>query len=133
MYNEKSQTELFNPEIERYFLGSCFVDPKVYEDSILSTTDFGTVDHQLIYAAIATVYEECRSSDPVLIADRLKKDGEINRVDGSNIIYEMQTVVVETESAAGVCQRNQKAFDEAEDRWYAGSVACEGEGTRLRS
>ena len=92
-------TELINTEIESYFLGACMVNSKVYEDSILSTTDFGTLDHQLIYAAIATVYEECQKTGPVLIADRLKKDGEINRVGGSNIIYEMQQVVVETESA----------------------------------
>ena len=93
-------TELINTEIESYFLGACMVNSKVYEDSILSTTDFGTLDHQLIYAAIATVYEECQKTGPVLIADRLKKDGEINRVGGSNIIYEMQAVIVETESAA---------------------------------
>ena len=92
-------TELINSEIEAYFLGACMVNSEVFENSILSTTDFGTVDHQLIYAAIATVYEVCRQTDPVLIADRLKKDGEINRVGGSNRIYEMQTVVVETESA----------------------------------
>ena len=92
-------TGLINSEIETYFLGACMVNSKVYEESILATTDFGTIDHQLIYAAIAAVYEECRKTDPVLVADRLKKDCEINRVGGSETIYQMQAVIVETESA----------------------------------
>ena len=90
---------LFNPEFEKYFLGSCMIDPQVFVDSNLSTDDFGTVDHQCIYAAIATVHEECGKTDPLLVADELKKSGDLNRAGGMETIYNLQAVVTETESA----------------------------------
>ena len=90
---------LFNPEFEKHFLGSCMVDPEIFVDSNLSTDDFGTVDHQCIYAAIATVHEECGKTDPLLVADELKKSGNLNRAGGMETIYNLQAVITETESA----------------------------------
>ena len=90
---------LINTEMEKQFLGACMLDPCIFEESTLSVEDFGTVDHQCIYKAIAIVYEEKKIVDPLLVADILKKQNEINRVGGAGYIYELQAVITETESA----------------------------------
>ena len=91
---------LMNKEFEAAFLGACLVNAQVFIDAYLAVTDFAFVDHQLIYKAIATVHADTGKTDPLLVADQLKKDGDLNRVGGHNAIYEMQAVVVETESAS---------------------------------
>lgn len=119
---------LINPEFEQLFLGQCLVDSNVLLASTLTTNDFGIVAHQLIYAAIITVYEEVRSTDPVLVAEYLKKSGELNRVGGHETIYELQAPIVETESAVHyeqeirqlstkrkICALASKAISQAQD------------------
>ena len=90
--------DLINTEFEAYFLGSCMVESQVFVDTNLSTTDFGTVDHQLIYTAMAIVHEEHGKINPLLVADQLKKSDQLNRAGGYDTIYEMQAVIVETEA-----------------------------------
>ena len=119
---------LINPELEATFIGACLVDPKVLIDSTLTINDFGIVSNQLIYAAIATVYEDCGKTDPVLVAEHLKKSGNLNRVGGFDTIYELQAVIVETESTVeyakeirrlstkrGICALASKAVSQAKD------------------
>lgn len=91
--------ELINDEFEKAFLGACLVDVAVLADSTVATEDFGTVAHQLIYKAIAIVHEEHKTTDPLLVTDLLKKQGDLNRVGGADYIYELQATVVETESS----------------------------------
>ena len=86
-------------EFEAAFLGACLVDTKVFVNSMIAVDDFATVDHQLIYKAIATVHADTGTTDPLLVADQLKKDGDLNRAGGTGVIYELQAPVVETESA----------------------------------
>ena len=102
---------LMNGVFERAFLGACLVDPEVYTQSNLSTTDFGTVQHQLIFGAIATVYEANSTCDPILVANQLEKEGELNRIGGSDYIYELQSVIVETESAPYYAKEIKKSSD----------------------
>ena len=90
---------LMNREFEEAFLGSCLVDSQVFINSNLAVPDFMIVAHQLIYKAIATVHADTGKTDPLLVADQLKKDGDLNRVGGMDIIYQLQAVIVETESA----------------------------------
>ena len=90
---------LINPEFEAAFIGACLVDPQVFVDSTLSVPDFAIVAHQLVYKAIATVHADTGKTDPLLVAEHLKKEGELNRVGGHTAIYELQAVVAETESA----------------------------------
>ena len=119
---------LINPELEATFIGACLVDPKVLIDSTLTINDFGIVSNQLIYAAIAMVYEDCGKTDPVLVAEHLKKSGNLNRVGGFDTIYELQAVIVETESTVeyakeirrlstkrGICALASKAVSQAKD------------------
>ena len=91
--------DLINTEFEVYFLGSCMVDTQVFIDTSLSTTDFGTVDHQLIYAAMAIVHEEHGKIDALLVADQLKRTDQLNRAGGYDTIYEMQAAIADPESA----------------------------------
>ena len=115
-------------EFEEAFLGACFVDAQVFIDSYVTVTDFTTVDHQLIYKAIATVHADTGTTDPLLVADQLKKEGELNRAGGPNYIYELQAVVVETVSAPfyaseikklatkrRICELAKKAIAQARD------------------
>ena len=80
---------LMNREFEEAFLGSCLVDPQVFINSNLAVPDFMIVAHQLIYKAIATVHADTGKIDPLLVADQLKKDGDLNRVGGTDIIYQL--------------------------------------------
>ena len=91
---------LVNTEFEKAFLGACLVDAIAFVESHLALTDFATVDHQLLYKAIATIHADTGKTDPILVADYLKKEGELNRVGGIDAIYQLQAVVVETESAS---------------------------------
>ena len=119
---------LINPEFEQLFLGQCLVNSNVLLASTLTTNDFGIVANQLIYAAIATVYEDAGSTNAVLVAEHLKKSGDLNRVGGHNGIYELQAVIVETESAVHyeqeirqlstkrkICALASKAISQAKD------------------
>lgn len=90
---------LINSELERYFLGACMVEPQVFTETWLTPEDFGTVDHQLIYAAIVDLHEETKQTDPVLVADYLNKSGHLNRAGGTDYIYELQSAIAETISA----------------------------------
>lgn len=90
---------LMNIEFEAAFLGACLVDPQVFINSKLAVPDFVLVAHQLIYKAFATVHADTGKTNPLLVADQLKKDGELNRVGGADTIYQLQAVIVETESA----------------------------------
>lgn len=94
-----SNETLRNSELERYFLGACMVEPQVFTETWLTAENFGTVDHQLIYAAIVDVYEETKQTNPVLVADYLHKSGNLNRAGGTDYIYELQASIAETISA----------------------------------
>lgn len=119
---------LFNREFEDAFLGACLVDAAVFIESHLAVTDFATVDHQLIYKAIATVHADTGKTDPLLVAEQLKKEGELNRVGGHDAIYHLQAVTVETENASWyareikslatkrrICELANKAIQNAQD------------------
>jgi len=75
------------------------VEPQVFTETWLTPEDFGTVDHQLIYAAIVDLHEETKQTDPVLVADYLNKSGHLNRAGGTDYIYELQSAIAETISA----------------------------------
>lgn len=94
-----SSETLINTELEQYFLGACMVEPEVFTETWLTAEDFGTVDHQLIYEAIVDVHEETKQTDPVLVADSLKKSDRLRRAGGTDYIYQLQSSIAETVSA----------------------------------
>ncbi len=63
-----------------------------------TSEDFFTADHQLIYAAILSVYERHNKVDPLLVSDELERKNELNRAGGDLYLYDLQARIVETES-----------------------------------
>lgn len=90
---------LLNKEFEAAFIGACFVDSEVFRSSNLQVTDFGFVTHQIIFAAMVDVFEETKTVDVLLIAEKIKNEGEANRIGGVLSLHEIQAAVVETDSA----------------------------------
>ncbi len=93
---------LSDREAEQAVLGALMTEKSVIPRVIAllgHTPDaFVTVDHQLIYKAILSVYERVSKADPLLVADELRRTNEINRTGGADYLYELQAPIVETES-----------------------------------
>lgn len=96
-----TELNLYNKEAEIAVLGCFLVDANAFrktEDIITSAEDFMTLDHKLIYKAICDVYYDINDTDPVKVAKRLDDTGDLNRVGGSDYLYELQAPIVETDS-----------------------------------
>ncbi len=93
---------LMDKEAERAVLGAMMTEKSVIsqvEALLGSSSDaFFTTDHQLIYTAILSVYNRDNNADPILVANELNRAEQLNRVGGSDYLYELQAPIVETES-----------------------------------
>ncbi|MCE2401764.1 replicative DNA helicase [Candidatus Poribacteria bacterium] len=93
---------LMDKEAERAVLGSMMTEKSVIPqvEALLgaSSDAFFTTDHQLIYTAILSVYNRVNDVDPILVANELNRIEQLNRVGGSDYLYELQAPIVETES-----------------------------------
>lgn len=98
----QSVDSLSDKEAEQAILGAMMTEKSVIPPVITKlgqTADvFLTVDHQLIYSAILTVYDRVGKADPLLVADELKRGDQLNRAGGTEYLYELQAPIVETES-----------------------------------
>lgn len=98
------QEVFYDESVERYILGAMLVDDETTAAVIhkLGTdpTPFYIVGHQILYNAIADVYDERSTVDPVMVADRLKKTDQLNRVGGTDELYNLFEAIVETENIA---------------------------------
>lgn len=102
MTNEILQTL---KEAERAVLGACmqtvYDNPVADVVKIVTKDDFFTTDHQLIFGAIETLYQAEQPTTTIAVASQLKDDGflnQLNRIGGADYLYELQAVIVETES-----------------------------------
>ena len=97
---------LFDRDLERLVIGGCLVDLDAFRTaaSMLDVHDFGCVENQLIFASIQNVFETKETVDPVLVAQDLKSNGELNRVGGASAIYELQSSIAETDSTRFYCE-----------------------------
>ena len=93
---------LSDKEAEQAVLGAMMTEKSVIPQVITKlghTSDaFFTVDHQLIYSAILTVYDRFSNAEPLLVANELKRVDQLNRAGGTEYLYELQAPIVETES-----------------------------------
>ena len=93
---------LSDKEAEQTVLGAMMTEKSVIPQVITKlghTSDvFFTVDHQLIYSAILTVYDRFSNAEPLLVANELKRVDQLNRAGGTEYLYELQAPIVETES-----------------------------------
>ena len=92
-------------EFEKTLLGQCLQDGGVCDNpfheirDILTPEDFSIVPHQLIYTAMLELDVDNKNICPLSVAHKLDITGELKRVGGSDYIYELQSPIVETESA----------------------------------
>ena len=89
-------SELINREFEQAALGAFLTDSVCYAEIPIAISDFGTVDHQKLFSAIVSVYEENRLTDPLIVANHLDKEGELNRVGGADYIHQLHATCVDT-------------------------------------
>ena len=98
----KTVDSLMDKEAERAVLGSMMTDKSVIPsvESLLGSNGDGffTTDHKLIYEAILSVNNRDGNIDPILVANELNRTEQLNRVGGSDYLYELQAPIVETES-----------------------------------
>lgn len=80
---------------EEYVLGCCLIniDSYIEVQTIIHPNDFFTVNHQLIFDAIAKC-AKAGDVSPVLVAHLLKSEDNINRVGGPDYLYELQAPIV---------------------------------------
>lgn len=92
--------ELHDKEAERFVLGSVLVDKTVIPlvMSRLEGEAFMTKDHQLIYTAVVSCYDERGEVDAVLVGSELEKNGDLKRAGGPEYLYQLQASIVETEN-----------------------------------
>ncbi len=92
---------LMDKEAERAVLGAMMTEKSVIprvEALLGSTSDaFFTTDHQLIYTAILTVYSGDKNVDPILVANELNRVEQLNRVGGSDYLYELQAPITDVD------------------------------------
>lgn len=94
---------LMDKEAEQAVLGAMMTEKSIIpriESLLGSTSDaFFTTDHQLIYTAILAVFNRVNDADPILVANELNRTEQLNRVGGSDYLYQLQAPIVETESS----------------------------------
>lgn len=84
-----------NIEAEQAVLGGMLLNPAVIADvySMLRTADFYRPAHQTIYEAILHLYGETSEVDPILVAGRLDKLGELERIGGAPYLHTLTAMV----------------------------------------
>ena len=94
-------------EAEEAVLGMCLQggaysvleNPFAAVRDIVSADDFLTVDHQLIFSAIESVYSKDKPICSVSVAKVLSESGDLDRAGGVDCLYQLQAPIVETENA----------------------------------
>lgn len=98
----KNIETIIDKDAEKAVLGALLIDKSIIPEiqSILgiSTDVFYTTDHKLIYSAILTVFNDTNQIDPLLVANELRSQDQLNRVGGPEYLYELQSPIVETEN-----------------------------------
>ncbi|MFN5946985.1 MAG: DnaB-like helicase N-terminal domain-containing protein, partial [Pirellulaceae bacterium] len=69
----------YDLQAEAAVLGSMMIDPRIVNDLLLEIReeDFYDSAHQKIFAHIKSIYDEGRSMDPMILANSLKKKGQL--------------------------------------------------------
>ncbi|MDX3074595.1 DnaB-like helicase N-terminal domain-containing protein [Streptomyces sp. MI02-7b] len=71
---------------EQSLLGAMLLDPRVVEDVIetVDAEDFYRIAHGTIFRTIASAYAVGQILDPITLAERLRKEGQLDRVGGAS-------------------------------------------------
>ena len=107
--------------LEQYVLGAMMVDSHCIPD-VLDRLDVGAFElqmHQYIFSAIVHVYQSTGSAEPVLVAQYLKDNNNLNRIGGIVTITDMVQSIVETSNLSHV-------VDAVYDRWIKRKIFLVG-------
>ena len=89
-------------DAERSVLGACLMDFRVFPEvfSVLSSEAcFYRDAHQKIYRAMVFLFESGKAVDELLLADRIRADGNIEAIGGVSYLAELVTEVATTANA----------------------------------
>lgn len=94
-------------EVEQEILGSLLVEGGRFLDvaGCLEPSDFWREGHRKIFTVIAELSKAGTSVDPLTVADRLSKKGELDAIDGRGYLWELTKEMVRSfniEAAAGI-------------------------------
>ena len=84
-----------NTEAEASLLGSLLIekDAIIKVADIVTTEDFYIDRHGLIYAAMLDLYEQRQPLDLLTLSNKLKEQGELERLGGSSYLTELTNAV----------------------------------------
>lgn len=84
-----------NIEAEQGVLGGMLLSPTIIADvyELLRPEDFYRPAHQSIYEAILHLYGESAEVDPILVAGRLDRTGDLDRVGGAPYLHTLVAMV----------------------------------------
>ena len=80
-----------NIQAEIELLGSVLIEPRILDDvsSVLSADDFYADSHKVLYKHFVAMNAAGQNIDAILLLDRLRISGDIERVGGAAYIYEV--------------------------------------------
>ena len=86
---------------EKAVLGGIFLKPDVFGDiiEIILPMDFYKAAHRYVYEAMIDCYNSGEGIDPIIIANKLKKQNRYDEIDGENLLFE---IIDEVQTAANV-------------------------------
>ena len=82
---------LYSTEAEQAVLGALLLDNLAYDRivGVVALDDFYTDDHRTLFRAISGLVSERRQADVVTVAERLRAEGDLERVGGLAYIQEL--------------------------------------------
>ncbi len=82
-------------EAEKCVIGGMLMNADVVGDvsAVLKSSDFYDPRHQKIYKAITSIFAESLPVDPVLVANKLRSEGDLEKVGGSEYLQNLMDVV----------------------------------------
>lgn len=99
-------------EAEQSVLGSILIDPEaiIKVSDVLSPESFYEKQHQLIYAAMLSLFEKRQAIDAITLVEELRKEKNLKDIGGASKVAELSTTVM---TAANVVQYAQIVADTA--------------------
>ena len=86
---------------EKAVLGGIFLKPDVFGDiiEIILPMDFYKAAHRYVYEAMIDCYNSGEGIDPIIVANKLKKQNRYDEIDGENLLFE---IIDEVQTAANI-------------------------------
>lgn len=86
---------------EKAVLGGIFLKPDAFGDiiEVVMPNDFYKAAHRYVYEAMIDCYNSGEGIDPIIVANKLKKQNRYDEIDGENLLFE---IIDEVQTAANI-------------------------------